>query len=612
MHKNMLRLSGEQEKSWAHCYFRISTVYIQTFLISMFFGSLALLFSSREFYAENDNWLPEFHEERKLLTNNTRIHIDELIEAINPLNYLHKLHDRRLLRYSFGTTFYNHCNIFPYPNSINFPSLLRKCAFNALTQACLRAAVLISMTIRLFSIFCHLTDIKSRQTPKASWKLQIFSWICVIFDATTSIFAMFVTVLHVDRDTSMQFLVDHSLTIFAMSFIISSSLYSILEHFDNLKKKTRFFERITAVFLFAAAFPLVLTQHNDFLLNKPCQEYVPIQNAIAEYVCIVAILFYYFSLIDDFRNLEVVLSGEIAETMCCMDFVNFKTRTEYNPAILSNFKGARGNTKMLESAYQKVYDYFDGDHFMIYVIGGTVVVNTMFWIFNTFFIIIDMLDPAWVQPYKIQDEKKPTLSKYLSSLKTILPNQILVGPLVTAFWYIPAKYLDISFSAPLPSGAEIFRDVLVCILFEEIGFYYSHRLFHHPKIYKYIHKKHHEWTAPVSITSIYAHPIEHALSNLSPVMLGSIVCRSHVVTLWIWATIAVLSTTFSHSGYHFPFMPSPEPHDYHHKVFNECFGLGLLDRLHNTDTTFRKSVEGKRSYMSFKLTPIKQLHPAAK
>lgn len=43
----------------------------------------------------------------------------------------------------------------------------------------------------------------------------------------------------------------------------------------------------------------------------------------------------------------------------------------------------------------------------------------------------------------------------------------------------------------------------------------SHRLIHHPLLYKHIHKKHHEWTAPVGIVSIYAHPIEHVVSSNS-------------------------------------------------------------------------------------------------
>lgn len=35
------------------------------------------------------------------------------------------------------------------------------------------------------------------------------------------------------------------------------------------------------------------------------------------------------------------------------------------------------------------------------------------------------------------------------------------------------------------------------------------RLVHLPLLYKHIHKKHHEWTAPIGVVSIYAHPLEH-------------------------------------------------------------------------------------------------------
>lgn len=42
------------------------------------------------------------------------------------------------------------------------------------------------------------------------------------------------------------------------------------------------------------------------------------------------------------------------------------------------------------------------------------------------------------------------------------------------------------------------------------------RFLHHRRLYKYIHKKHHEWTAPIAVTAIYCHPLEHLLSNILP------------------------------------------------------------------------------------------------
>ena len=96
------------------------------------------------------------------------------------------------------------------------------------------------------------------------------------------------------------------------------------------------------------------------------------------------------------------------------------------------------------------------------------------------------------------------------------------------------------------------------MLVEEVMFYYSHWMLHHKKVYKYIHKQHHEWTASVGLTSLYAHPVEHIFSNILPPAVGPLLLGSHVATSWLWFCLALTSTLNSHSGYHLPFLPSPE------------------------------------------------------
>lgn len=41
----------------------------------------------------------------------------------------------------------------------------------------------------------------------------------------------------------------------------------------------------------------------------------------------------------------------------------------------------------------------------------------------------------------------------------------------------------------------------------------------------------------MAFTSLYSHPLEHVVSNMGPVGLGTLLLGSHVVTAWIWFVV---------------------------------------------------------------------------
>jgi hypothetical protein len=65
------------------------------------------------------------------------------------------------------------------------------------------------------------------------------------------------------------------------------------------------------------------------------------------------------------------------------------------------------------------------------------------------------------------------------------------------------------------------------------------------------------------------------------------------------------------AGYHLPFLPSNEMHDFHHLVFNENFGtttVGFLDWFHGTDKTWRKRGTHVRHHVLWGTKSARELH----
>jgi sterol desaturase/sphingolipid hydroxylase (fatty acid hydroxylase superfamily) len=144
----------------------------------------------------------------------------------------------------------------------------------------------------------------------------------------------------------------------------------------------------------------------------------------------------------------------------------------------------------------------------------------------------------------------------------------------------------------MPPAWTFVKDFIVFGMLYDFVFYFIHRFLHLKNVFGYnlyglIHKKHHEFTSPIAVSCVYAHPIEHVLANVGPLFFGPLLMRSHpIVTFW-WFSYGLYHTAAVHSGYHCWFLPSPLKHDWHHERFEENYSsMGIWDGLFKTNVEY--------------------------
>lgn len=135
----------------------------------------------------------------------------------------------------------------------------------------------------------------------------------------------------------------------------------------------------------------------------------------------------------------------------------------------------------------------------------------------------------------------------------------------------------------LPDSWTMAKHTVVMMIFEDMMFHFTHKLLHtkhkYLPLYQLIHKRHHEFTHPISIAAENSHPIEFVFGNHYPAIIGSLILghRCHIWTLMLWGALRILETHEAHCGYEMPwsiFRIVPFGADASYHIFHHTKNVG--------------------------------------
>lgn len=218
-----------------------------------------------------------------------------------------------------------------------------------------------------------------------------------------------------------------------------------------------------------------------------------------------------------------------------------------------------------------------------------MLMNTLYALGGLLFWMIDQT--RIFHKYKVQFERYPTKLDYISCLKNLVQNYILIiTPLIFVMYPCLALIDGFEMTLPLPSFFTWTWQMFFCILMEDIGQYWFHRWLHTPYLYKKIHKLHHKYSAPFGLAAAYAHPLEVLILAI-PTFMGPVMLRCHYLVFFSFVLFRQLDAVGTHCGYDLPhlfdFLPyygGTRMHDFHHKnfIWNYSSRFDFMDRWFGT------------------------------
>jgi lathosterol oxidase len=150
------------------------------------------------------------------------------------------------------------------------------------------------------------------------------------------------------------------------------------------------------------------------------------------------------------------------------------------------------------------------------------------------------------------------------------------------------------FDVDLRGWPYFFLSIALAILMHDTYFYWTHRLMHHPKLYKHVHFVHHQSTNPSPWAAYSFHPLEAIIQGMiGPIILFTL--PIHVGALLVFGIYQITLNAFGHLSFElFPkgfatskwvfWHNTTTHHNMHHRYFHWNLSLyfNFWDRLMGT------------------------------
>ena len=212
----------------------------------------------------------------------------------------------------------------------------------------------------------------------------------------------------------------------------------------------------------------------------------------------------------------------------------------------------------------------------IFVIKPLMYSAITYWGLSAFWLLLDI----FLAPYgRIQGGEVIDWKLYKKTALHVLKLH-LITPFVL-YSIIPIwKWRGIDTSFEFFITFKTFIKLCLCPLLGSIFFYIGHRISHYTKLYKTIHKKHHEWIVPCAVAASYSTVIEYLFFNLPVFLLPPMILNINWHGAQLWFIISTISVVNDHCGY--TFLKSTIHHTNHHKYQNYNYGSRTIDDLMET------------------------------